>query len=380
MGDLEAGYRWYDEGMASLAKAGHRADLVGGAIVRADIRLAEGRLVEAQRLYEEGLALAMASRPPLRGATDMHTGLAAIAYERDQLADAKGHLVRSRELGDGLAFPRDLYRSRLVQARIDQAEGDVESALRLLDEADRLYLSEFAPDTHPVAAIRARLLVAYGRLAEARAWAGARDLTPVDPISYVGEFEHTTLARLLIAEASEGRPQALADALQLLDRLLAAAEQGKRDGSRLEILVATALAHDAGGDSARALRAFDAAVEIAEGQGYVRVFLDEGPAMTRLLKVAVRRPKASTYVQALVRASSGALAVPSAQQGLIEPLSERELDVLRLLRSDLDGPGMARELVVSLNTLRTHTKNIYAKLGVGSRRAAVRRAEELDLF
>jgi LuxR family maltose regulon positive regulatory protein len=380
MGDLEAGYRWYGEGMASLAKAGHQTDLVGGAIVRADIRLAEGRLVEAERLYLEGLTLAMGSRPPLRGATDMHTGLAAIAYQRGQHADAKGHLARGRELGNELAFPRDLYRSRLVQARILQAEGDLESALRSLDEADRLYLSEFAPDTHPVAAIRARILVAHGRLAEARAWAGARGLTPADPISYVGEFEHTTFARLLIAEASEGRPRSLADALQLLDRLLTAAEEGRRDGSRLEILVTQALAHDAGGDAARAFQALDAAVDIAGGQGYVRVFLDEGPAMTRLLKVAARRPRAAPYIHALVRASSGVDGVPLVQQGLLEPLSERELDVLRLLRSDLDGPGMARELVVSLNTLRTHTKNIYAKLGVGSRRAAVRRAQELGLL
>lgn len=131
MGDLEAGYRWYDEGMASLGKAGHQADLVGGVIVRADIRLAEGRLAEAGRLYEDGLALAMASQPPLRGATDMHTGLAAIAYQRGQSADAGAHLARRHELGDELAFPRDPYRSRLVQARMLQAEGEIESALRL---------------------------------------------------------------------------------------------------------------------------------------------------------------------------------------------------------------------------------------------------------
>ena len=102
--------------------------------------------------------------------------------------------------------------------------------------------------------------------------------------------------------------------------------------------------------------------------------------MTRVLKAAEKRSKAPGYLHELVRVSTGATGPSSASQGLIEPLSEREMEVLRLLRSDLDGPGMARELVVSLNTLRTHTKNIYAKLGVGSRRAAVRRAEELDLI
>lgn len=102
--------------------------------------------------------------------------------------------------------------------------------------------------------------------------------------------------------------------------------------------------------------------------------------MMQLLKIAARRSTASPYLQALLRVSAGVDAGSPSQQGLLEPLSERELEVLRLLRSELDGPEMARELVVSLNTLRTHTKNIYGKLGVGSRRAAVRRAEELGLL
>ena len=130
---------------------------------------------------------------------------------------------------------------------------------------------------------------------------------------------------------------------------------------------------------AGAFAALDRAIEIAEPEEYVRAFIDEGPQMTRLLKAAAKRPGAAAYLQELVRASTGAPR-PLVSQGPVDPLSERELEVLRLLHSDLDGPGMARELVVSLNTLRSHTKNIYAKLGVGSRRAAVRRAEELDLI
>jgi LuxR family transcriptional regulator, maltose regulon positive regulatory protein len=377
MGDLEAGYRWYVQGMAELEKAGYIADLVGGTIVRADIRLAEGRLGDAMRMYEEGLALANRSEPPLRGAADMHTGLADIAYQRGRLDDARTQLDAGRRLGDAFAFPRQPYRSKVVEARIRQAEGDLDGAVALLHEAERLYLSEFSPDVRPVAAVRARMLVAHGRLAEARAWAQTFDISPVDPVSYVREFEHTTLARLLVAEASENKSDTLATALALLERLLAAAEQGHRNGSRLEILVVQALARNAAGDRAGAFAALDAAVALAEPEGYVRVFLDEGPAMTRLLKDAARQPNASPAVRELLRAASGGSDRPPAQHGTVDPLSERELEVLRLLRSDLDGPEMARELVVSLNTL---TKNIYAKLGVGSRRAAVRRAEELGLL
>ncbi len=381
MGDLEQGYEWYAKGMVSLERGGLVTDVVGSGIVGADIRTAAGRLTDAARIYEDGLARAMRSQPPLRGATDMHTGLADIDYQRGRLDEAQAHLDAGRRLGDELGFPREPYRWRVVRARIQQALGDIDGALPLLEEAERLYLSEFSPDIHPVPAIRARMLIAHGRIGEGRSWAQRAGLSPTDELTYVREYEHTTLARLLVAESGDGAAGALAAALALLERLLAAAERGRRDGSRLEILVVQALARDAAGDSPGAFAAIDAAVTLAEPEGYVRVFLDEGPPMTRLLKAAAKRSKAPGYLQGLVRASTGASPMRQpTSQGLVEPLSERELEVVRLLRSELDGPAMARELVVSLNTLRSHTKSIYAKLGVSSRRAAVRRAEELDLI
>ena len=118
-----------------------------------------------------------------------------------------------------------------------------------------------------------------------------------------------------------------------------------------------------------------------EPEGYARVFLDEGPAMAALLAAAAQRGIATGYVRGLLAAVGGIAPARSASAAsLIEPLSGRELDVLRLLGTDLGGPEIARELVLSLNTVRTHTKNIYAKLGVNNRRAAVRRAQELDIL
>ena len=119
---------------------------------------------------------------------------------------------------------------------------------------------------------------------------------------------------------------------------------------------------------------------LAEPEGYVRVFVDEGPPMLALLEAVARQGIAPTYVRQLLAAFGPAEGGRRARGALVEPLSERELDVLRLLRSDLDGPEIAGELSVSLNTLRSHTKNIYAKLGVNSRRAAVSRAAELGLL
>ena len=119
---------------------------------------------------------------------------------------------------------------------------------------------------------------------------------------------------------------------------------------------------------------------LAEPEGYVRVFIDEGPPIASLLQAAAKQGIARNYVRRLLAAVNKTEDGTPASQGLIEPLSERELDVLRLLGTDLDGPEIARELIVSLNTVRTHTKNIYAKLAVTSRRAAVRRAAELGLL
>jgi LuxR family maltose regulon positive regulatory protein len=164
--------------------------------------------------------------------------------------------------------------------------------------------------------------------------------------------------------------------LGLLRPILAAAEVGHRDGNAIEALALLALGHDAAGDTAHALATLEEALTRAAGEGFVRTFLDAGAPMIALLKAAVRHGRAADRAAAVLAGVDG---MPLKQHGLVDELSSRELDVLRLLRSDLSGPEIAAELVVSINTVRTHTKNIFLKLGVNSRRAALRRAEELGL-
>jgi LuxR family transcriptional regulator, maltose regulon positive regulatory protein len=381
-GDLDAAYRWYADGMASLERAGHHADVVGGAITLADIRIAQGRLHDAMRLYERALQLSAShDGPALRGAADVHVGLSDLFRERNDLESASRHLMASRELGDENGMPRNAYRWRVAAARIRQAQGDLDGAIELLDEAEPLYVSDFAPDVRPVAAVKARVRIAQARLSEAWSWVREHGLTAVDEAQYVHEFEQATLARLLLAQGTRDHADDRIDAaIDLTERLLAAAAGGGRNGSAIDILVVQALALLAREDPAGALTSLERALELAEPEGYVRIFVDEGPPMAALLKRAAKQRRASRYVRRLLTAivtdDSGA----KLDQPLIEPLSERELEVLRLLGSELDGPDIARELTVSLNTVRTHTKSIYAKLGVNSRRAAVRRAAELRLL
>ena len=380
-GNLEAAHQMYAAGMAHLQLAGNIADGIAGAITLADIRIAQGRLHEAMRTYEQALRLATApGEPVLRGVADLYVGMSEIARERNDLQAARQRLERSTELGEHMGFPQHPYRRRVALARIRQVEGDMEGALDLLDEAERLYMSDFSPNVRPVAAFKTRVWLAQGRLGEALGWANAQRLSAHDDLSYVREFEYMTLARVLLARFQSDRvDRSLDEAIRLLQRLLEAAEAGERTGSVIEILVVQALAHHAQGDMPAALVPLQRALTLTEPEGYVRSFVDEGPPMEALLHAAVKREIAPSYVRRLLTATGKAEDRAPVKQGVSELLSERELEVLRLLRTDLSGPDIARRLTVSLNTLRTHTKNIYDKLEVNTRRAAVRRAEELDL-
>src|SRR6478609_3275442 len=381
-GDLETAHRIYGAGMARVQRSGSLSDALGGAIALADIRITQGRLRDAIRTYAQALQLsAKHGEPVLRATADMYVGLSDLAREQGDLQAATRHLQASKDLGEHMGYPQNRYRLHVVTARIRQAEGDLDGALDAIHEAQRLYMPDFIPDVRPLPAQEARILLRQGRLAEANAWARARGLSPHDDLTYLREFEHVTLARMLLAQStldpSDGSAR---DAFALLGRLLRAAEHGQRTGNVIEILVLLALAHHVRGDMPAALAALGRAMALGEPEGYVRVFLDEGLPMAALLQDAANRGIAPDYVRRLLTAALRPQDNAGNKEALIEQLSERELDVLRLLGTDLAGPEIARELVVSLSTVRSHTKAIYAKLGANNRRSAVTRAEELDLL
>ncbi len=380
-GDLEAAHSAWAECAAGLRRSGQIADIFGCAIAMADIRLAQGRLGEAMRTYEQALRRASEQDGPvLRGTADMYVGMSGVHREYDDLQAATQQLLRSQELGEAIGLPQNRYRWRVAMARIRQAEGDLGGAINLLNEAERVYVGDFFPNVRPVPALRARVWIAQGRLGEALGWAREQGLSADDNLSYLREFERITLARVLLARYSDERAEhSVHEATRLLERLLRAAEAGGRTGRVIEILVLQALAHQVRRDIPAALACLERALTLAEPEGYVRVFIDEGAPMASLLRAAAKQGATRNYVHRLLVAVDETGQESPVVQALIDPLSERELDVLRLLGTELDGPAIARELMVSLNTVRTHTKHIYAKLAVTNRRAAVRRAAELDL-
>jgi LuxR family transcriptional regulator, maltose regulon positive regulatory protein len=388
-GDLEVAHRWWTESRTQLNRAGHHSDTLGVALALADIDLARGRLRDAEATYRSGLAAAARhGSTVLRGTPDMHVGLSELCLERNDLDAARQHLVTSTGLGDSAGLPQNRHRTKVAMGRLAAAEGDASGAVDLLDEAERVYVSDLFPDVRPIPALRARMWLALGRVDAALGWAGQQRLSAEDELSYLREFEHITLARVLLAQhATSGDTACLDRVTRLLQRLLRAAEEGARNGSVIELCVLLALAYRAGGDVASGSDILDRALALAEPEGYVRVFVGESPALTPLLAACAQRGAAPAYARRLLQASRadehrgpGAHHETHARHGLPEPLSLRELEVLRLLATELDGPGIARRLFVSLNTVRTHTRNVYAKLGVNNRRAAVRRAAELDLL
>jgi LuxR family transcriptional regulator, maltose regulon positive regulatory protein len=383
LGDLAAAHAAYTASAVDMREAGYLADILGLAITLGDLCRIQGRLGAGLRAYQDALDLVReVPGAALRGCADMHVGVAGVLLERGDLAGAAAELAAAELLGAANGLPQNPYRSRVVCARLHEAAGDLDAALAQLEAAERVYNGDYAPDVRPVPAVRATLRLRRGELAYAEAWAAGRGLAATDELSYLREYEHLTFARLLLARHRAGRAaSALDDATGLLRRLAAAAERGGRQGILIELQVVLAVAQQAAGDTPAAVGSLREAVAVGEPEGYVRVFADEGAALAGLLAALVRAEPRSGYLRRLLAATTGPDQPAAAARGALpEPLSDRELDVLRLLATDLDGPDIARALHVSLNTMRTHSRNIFRKLQVTSRRAAVRRATELDLL
>jgi ATP/maltotriose-dependent transcriptional regulator MalT len=358
--------------------------------VLGQVQRAQGRLDAAVWTCQHALEItAVPGQPTVPAAGAAHVGLAEVAYQRNELDTALRHAIEGVRLCRQFAYTPPLAAGLATLAWIRQATGDPAGAHDAIGEAERI-----SPGTavigllNPVPAQRTRLLLAQGDDAAAARWTEECGLGADDEPDYPREPGHLVLARVLLAQDQPGR------ALRLLDRLHAAAAAQDRIGSVIEAGALRALALAATGEEAAAVGALADVLTLACPQGYVRVFADEGPPMAALLGqlIAAQRSGSAAagvplgYLARLRRAFGPEHAVPdtgpgtAAVPGIVEPLTSRELEVLELLAAGRSNQAIARQLVITLDTVKKHVSHVLDKLGAANRTEAVTRARELGLI
>ena len=342
------------------------------------LKRAMGHLREAEAIYQEALQIATRNKSPVAG--QAYACLAHLYREWNDLASARlcaEKLIESSAmwgLVDGVAC------GHLYLALVLQAQGDIPGANQAIAEASQVMRQ------HPLeirsmpwlGANRARLWLAQGKLDDARHWAGTRGLSAEGRFDLTHEVEYVVLARILLAE---GRVD---EATRLLSRLEDAVESTGRYGNLVGVLVLRAIALDRQAGTGSALAVLEQAVSLAQPEGYVRVFLDEGKPIETLLKIAITQWKDRDligYARKLLAAFAGESVRPTAGQAP-QPgiLSERELEVLRLIAAGCTNQAIADELVIAIGTAKRHTANIFDKLDVHNRTEAVAKARQLGLL
>jgi LuxR family maltose regulon positive regulatory protein len=311
-------------------------------------------------------------------------GMGELMREWNDLDAAVQQLREGIEHGKQVAGVRILLPGYVSLARALWALGDADGALSAIQEAMHVWEEYHVRrlwGVPPVAAYEARLWLAQGDVASAVQWAQEQGLRADGELSYQREVDHLTLARLLITQSNAS------EATGLLQRLLEAAEAGGRISRVIEILMLQALALQVQGDTDQAITTLERALTLAEPGGFVRIFMDEGPPMARLLYEALARGIAPDYARRLLAAfpvpepeEAAPLETQAPESGQIEPLSERELEVLELFAEGLSNREIASRLFLSPHTVKTHSSNIYGKLNVHNRTQAVARARALGLL
>ena len=337
-----------------------------------------GKLHQAFKAYQDALRLGTGESGHLLPiAAQALVRIGNLYFEWNDLVAAGQHLEKSVELST-LWGNADVHMfCNLSLARLRQVQGNQNAALTLSAEAEQIaHRSTLTvPARALLAAYLMRIALANGDWPSAACLAEQRGLRHDGELNEVSEVEYIAYARVLVVQ----RNLAAADAL--LERLYQKAEADHRRSSVIEILILRSLVFQALNDISQALTMLGTALALAEPEGYVRVFIDEGEPMIELLRRAGSRGIAPRYVTNLLAATTSKAEINDrAVQPLIEPLSEREIEVLGLLAAGLSNQAIAEKLFVAVGTVKAHTSSIYRKLDVTNRTQAVARARDLNLI
>jgi LuxR family maltose regulon positive regulatory protein len=389
-GRLKAAESGFTELLAEGRAVPAAYPLMSSCYALGQVQRARGRLGAALRTYREGLRFATEDgRTSTFHAAEAHIGRAQVLYERNQLEDALHHVREGIELSRPVVEFHLPSVGLVTLAWIRQAMGETDGALETMNEADDTESStDIASLANPAPAERARLLLLQGRAGEAAKWAEERGLTEQDEVSYSRERDYLVLARVLLATDDSHR------ALGILERLDTLAESQARRGSLIQIRAVRSQALQSVGDHQGALALLAETLALALPEGYVRVFADQGAPMAALLQSFVRGAhrargaaipsRARRHINRVVRAFGPAVGraeqAVRAGTGPVEPLTDRELEILRLIAAGMRNREIAQDLVLTLDTVKKHVSHIFAKLGAANRTEAVAQARDLGLI
>jgi LuxR family maltose regulon positive regulatory protein len=378
VGDLPAATATYRQMVRLSQKAGHSPTTISALANLAALLHQGGKRREAVALCLEALEHCVDGRGrPLPLAGYVHVPMGVLCYEANDLTLARQHLLKGVEFGEYLGALTGVALSGMIAlAQLQQAAGEADAALATIGKTRQLASQyNLSYVDFQVAGVEADILMKQGNLSWAGRWAETAGVSSSDMPNPIREGNYFTYARLLLAQ----------NQLNEADTLLANFEQFARNGGRqrslITVYILQALLHQVYGNGKQALNRLGMALDLAAPEGYRRAFLDEGQPVIDLLPKA--RHLAPGFVDQLL---SDAQAEPDIQmpsplvQPLVEPLSDRELEVLRLLSDGLSNREIAERLVIGVGTVKTHLHNIYGKLEVRGRAQAVHHAKKLDLI
>ena len=390
LGDFEASIEHFAQTAEISHQAGNIMIEVGALCNMAGIWMMQGQLKRAWSANQQALDLATdrrGNRLPVAGKALL--GLGEITREWNDLDAATGYLKEGLELFKLFGELGSVI-SYVTLARIKEVQGDLEAAQEIVDQARQqaIQFEASTMDDELVDAYQAQLWIVQGKDQLVARWVEDTELekrimAKVDKPRFdpVWEIHSQTMARVYISRGKYDQ------ALQMIEPLLKRARADLRMRSMLKVLAMRAVIYRLKGDSQEALQILERALNHGKAEGYVRTFLDEGEVMVQLLYEAAARGIHPDYTGELLAAHASSRPTSFSikekqrdQKELVEPLSEREIEVLSLIAEGLSNQEIASRLHISLSTVKGHTSNIYGKLGVHKRTHAVARGNELGIL
>jgi LuxR family transcriptional regulator, maltose regulon positive regulatory protein len=380
-GDMDSAQRYLQEcSMIGIQPESNLYATLTSISYLAEIQINQGNLHEAANIFQKAIQLGNERGwgHPLPATGYAYVGLGQLFYEWNDLNKALSYVVEGIKLGEQTKENTILLKGHLLLARLRQAQGDSRAARELIKRAEAIIPRDRrnVEETRYISSGQARISLMQQNMAQANQWAAEREaeLNLQDLPDYESEMPYLTLVRIRILQCEFEGVQ------DQLDRLIQNLESKKRMGNVVEILVLKSLALQAQGKSAQALNMLEHTLSLAEPEGYIRTFLDEGESMHNLLREAASHGIQKNYVSKLLAAFGEADSLLPFSTALLEQLSKREIEILRLIKSGMSNREIAEALFLGESTIKTHINNLYNKLGVKSRTQALEKAVELRLL